>query len=109
VPTLTAARFIFQIKVINLSAGEHKTEEFTKLNPLQKVPTVDDDGFVMSESRAIMAYLVNEKCPDSSLYPADPKKRFVIDQRLFYDATVFSQRCVAAIVISTLQLVSNFP
>lgn len=94
--------FALQIKVINLAAGEHKTDEFTKLNPQQKVPTVDDDGFVMSESRAIMAYLVNEKCPDSTLYPADAKTRFVIDQRLYYDATAFSPRCYAAIVMSIL-------
>lgn len=80
-------------------AGEHKTEEFTKLNPQQTVPTVvDDDGFVMSESRAIITYLCDALSPDSTLYPADVKARFVINQRLYYDATTFTPRIRDAIV-----------
>lgn len=93
--------FVFlelQIKIINLSAGDHKTEEYAKLNPLQTVPTVDDDGFIMSESRAIIAYLADAKNPGGTLYPSDPQARFIIDHRLFYDATTFSQRLVDAIV-----------
>lgn len=91
-----------QIKIINLAAGDHKTEEFGKLNPQRTVPTVDDDGFVMSESRAIAAYLVDAKSPNSTLYPTDPKARFIIDHRLFYDATVFSQRLTEAVVSRSL-------
>ena len=81
-----------------MAAGEHKTEEFKKLNPQQKVPALDDDGFFMSESRAIMGYLVDAKSPDNSLYPSDPKARFLIDHRLYYDATVFSKRLIDAVV-----------
>ena len=87
-----------QLKVINLPAGEHKTEAFRKLNPQQTVPTVDDDGFLMSESRAIMAYLVDSKSPNDSLYPTDPKARFTIDQRLYFDATVFTPRLINVVV-----------
>jgi glutathione S-transferase len=82
-----------------LAAGDHKTDEFTKLNPQHSVPVVvDEDGFVMSESRAIQAYLVDAKSPGSSLYPSDPKARFIIDQRLFYDAATFSPRLIDAVV-----------
>lgn len=97
IPLFLAHKHI-QIKIINLTAGDHKTDEFTKLNPQQTVPTVDDDGFVMSESRAIMAYLVDMKSPGSTLYPSDPKARFIVDHRLFYDATSFSPRLIDAIV-----------
>lgn len=81
-----------------MGTGEHKTEEFKKLNPQQLLPALDDDGFVMSESRAIMGYLVDSKSPDNSLYPSDPKARFIIDHRLYYDATVFTKRLLDAIV-----------
>lgn len=78
--------------------GEHKSEEFLQINPQHTVPTVVDDGFVMAESRAINAYLVDAHKPDDTTYPADPKARFIIDHRLFFDASVFSARMVDAIV-----------
>lgn len=88
-----------QLKTLNLSAGEHKSDELTKLNPQQTVPTVvDDDGFVMSESRAIITYLVDSLSPDNTLYPADIKARFTINHRLYYDATTFTPRVRDAIV-----------
>lgn len=70
-----------------------------KLNPQHSVPVVvDEDGFVMNESRAIQAYLVDAKSTGSTLYPTDPKARFIIDQRLYFDATTFSPRLIDAVV-----------
>lgn len=77
-----------ELKKIDLSLGEQKTEEFLKLNPVGTVPVlVDTNGFILSESRAILAYLVNTRSPGSDLYPSDPKKRALVDQKLYYDAT----------------------
>lgn len=50
---------------------ETKTPEFRALNPNGRVPTIDDDGFVLSESMAINFYLAKKH--KSPLYPADPK------------------------------------
>jgi glutathione S-transferase len=64
-----------ELKNVNLLAGEQKSEEFQKLNPVGKVPVfVDSDGFTLSESRAILAYLVSSRSPESDLYPNDPRK-----------------------------------
>lgn len=30
-------------------SGEHLSEEYEKLNPLKKVPVIDDDGFILRE------------------------------------------------------------
>jgi glutathione S-transferase len=52
-------------------APETKTPEFQALNANSRVPTIDDDGFVLSESMAINLYLAKKH--KSALYPSDPK------------------------------------
>ena len=57
--------------------GEHLSLDFLKINPHHTVPTYKDDKITLSESRAIMCYLVNQYASpeNASLYPADPVKR----------------------------------
>ncbi len=50
---------------------ETKTPEFRALNPNFRVPVIDDDGFILSESMAINLYLAKKH--KSPLYPADLK------------------------------------
>ena len=50
---------------------ETKTPEFVALNPNSRVPVIDDDGFILSESMAINMYLAKKH--KSPLYPTDPK------------------------------------
>lgn len=74
---------------LNLSAGEHKSEEFVKINPRSIVPTiVVKNNFVLWESKAILMYL-----PDafgkSAFYPMCPKTRAIINQRLLFDSVDF--------------------
>lgn len=53
-------------------APETRTPEFHALNPNYRVPVIDDDGFVLSESMAINFYLAKKH--NSPLYPADPRR-----------------------------------
>ena len=57
---------------VNLLKGEQKAPEFLKLNPLHKVPVLDDDGVVVSDSAAILVYLARKYGRDD-LYPDEPK------------------------------------
>lgn len=50
---------------------ETKTSDYRALNANSRVPTIDDDGFILSESMAINMYLAKKH--KSALYPADPK------------------------------------
>lgn len=48
-----------------------RTPAFFALNPNGRVPTIEDDGFVLYESMAINMYLAKKH--NSPLYPADPR------------------------------------
>ena len=47
----------YTTKPIGPRTGETKTAEYTKLNPRQKIPLLQDGDFSIGESAAIVAYL----------------------------------------------------
>ncbi len=55
-----------------------RTPEFLALNGNGRVPVIDDDGFVLSESMAINMYLAKKH--GSALYPSDPKNEALMWQ-----------------------------
>ena len=98
---LMLARYLkldIEVVYVDLYGGQQHTAEFMKLNPLRQVPVLVDDDFVLTESRAILAYLVNSREPGSDLYPTEPKARSLVDQRLYYDATVVFEKLMELIV-----------
>ena len=54
--------------------NEHRAAEYLALNPQGLIPTLDDDGAILSQSLAIIEYL-NEKYPTPALLPANPQDR----------------------------------
>jgi len=73
--------------LLNFLKQEHLKPEFVKLNPQHTVPTINDNGYVLYESRAIIVYLQEKYGKDDSLYPKnDPKAKGIINQRLYFDA-----------------------
>lgn len=69
---------------INIREGEHRTEKYLAINPAGKVPAIDDDGFLLFESDAIIKYLATSEA--STLYTEDIKQRALIDQWLDFVA-----------------------
>lgn len=57
----------YEIEIVNVMEGD-KPAEFLKINPMGKVPTLVDDGAVITESIAICAYLA-DKYPEKNLAP----------------------------------------
>lgn len=77
----------FEYVNIDLGKGEHKKPEFLKINPQGQVPTLEDDGFVLSESGAILIYLHEKFKTKDHYYPADIKKRAKVNQWLHWHHT----------------------
>ena len=46
----------YQVRLIDFAAGEQKADWYVRLNPNGRIPTLEDDGFVVFESGAILIY-----------------------------------------------------
>ena len=64
--------------VIDLQAGEQKSEDYLKINPYGKVPAMSDGDFNLSEGVAISRYLALRE--NSALYSGDLQQQSKIDQ-----------------------------
>jgi glutathione S-transferase len=78
-----------ELVLVDLPKGEQKKPPYLQLNPNGRVPVLDDDGFLLFESRAIMQYLA-EKTPGQTIYPQDPRGRADVNRWLFWCAVHFS-------------------
>ncbi|XP_072158195.1 glutathione S-transferase 1-1-like isoform X1 [Bemisia tabaci] len=75
-----------ELEWVDLRSEDDKRQKLGGKNPAGQVPTLDDNGYYLSESRAIIMYLANEYMgSDDSLYPRDAKKRGLVDRMLFFD------------------------
>ena len=75
--------------VLDLLKGEHRTAEYLRLNPNGKVPLLDDDGFLLWESHAIMQYLA-DRSPGQTIYPTELRARADVNRWLFWSAYHFT-------------------
>lgn len=85
---LTAKAIGLQLnyRFVDLFAKAQLADDFVSINPQHTVPTLVDNGLVLTESRAICVYLVERYGkPDDSLYPRDLQLRATINQRLYFD------------------------
>ncbi len=64
----------FDLKPINLRTLEHRTPEYMDINPAAGVPLLNDDGFQLGQSLAIIDYL-DAKYPEPRLIPQDLHQR----------------------------------
>ncbi|KRP48176.1 Glutathione S-transferase [Pseudomonas libanensis] len=64
----------FETVTLDLDAGQHQTADFTLRSLTQRVPTLEEGDFALSESSAITEYL-EQAYPGPSVYPTDLQQR----------------------------------
>jgi glutathione S-transferase len=89
--TMTAQQLGLELDliVIDLLKSEHRDPEFLKFNPNGKVPLLEDGGFYLWESHAIMQYLA-DRCPGQDLYPRGVRALADVNRWLFWSAYHFT-------------------
>src|SRR5207249_4843645 len=66
---------------IDILQGESRTPEFLKINPNGRTPVLDDNGFVLAESNAILAYLAR----GTKFLPEARKRWALVFQWMFFE------------------------
>jgi glutathione S-transferase/GST-like protein len=71
----------YEVQVIDFATLEQKSDWYLKLNPNGRIPTLDDNGFVMFESGAILIYLAEKT---GRFLPRDVQGRSRVIQWLMF-------------------------
>jgi glutathione S-transferase len=92
----------YDLRQISFSSDDLTTPEYRRINPRAKVPTIEDDGFSLYESAAIVEYL-EDQYPQSgaSLFPGDARNRARI-RRLVNEADLYLEAAGRKLVVAVL-------
>jgi glutathione S-transferase len=69
--------------------GLTKTPRYLAMNPNSLVPVIEEDGFVLYESNAIVRYLAARDSPDG-LWPGDLRKRADADRWMEWQSNAYT-------------------
>lgn len=70
-----------EIVDVDILKGESRTAEFLRINPNGRTPVLEDNGFILAESNAILAYLAR----GTKFLPEDRKQWPLVFQWLFFE------------------------
>lgn len=70
----------YRVHGLDYIEGETQTEDYRRLSPFNQVPVIDDEGFIVAETGAIVIYIAEKA---GMLIPADPKGRLRVTQWCF--------------------------
>jgi glutathione S-transferase len=62
----------YRIQPLDFATGELKSREYLRINPFGKIPSIDDGGFMLFESAAIVQYVAEKS---GRLLPTNPDER----------------------------------
>ena len=69
-----------ELQLVDLFTGEQYKQPFEAINPSHLVPVLEDDGFRLTESSAILKYLADKI--QSPAYPKDLRQRARVNERM---------------------------
>jgi glutathione S-transferase len=88
--TMAAIHLGIKLELVEINLG--KPDDRRRLSELTlngKIPVLEDDGFMLWESCAIMQYLA-DSMPRQSVYPREPHERADVNRWMFWASQHFS-------------------
>lgn len=70
----------YRFHALDHTAGDLDSEAYGRISPFRQAPVIDDDGFVVSESAAVVLYIAEKA---GTLIPADGQGRMRVTQWCF--------------------------
>lgn len=87
----------YELEVINLQKGEQMQPRIIALHPDHRLPILEDDGYVLWESNAILQYLAAKK-PEAGLLPLhDLKGGLGVTRWLFWENAHWDSACATLV------------
>ncbi|XP_076007181.1 glutathione S-transferase theta-1a [Genypterus blacodes] len=85
----------FEFKLVDLTAGQQHSEEYGKISMVRKVPVMKDGSFILTESVAILKYLVQKHASSVAdhWYPAELQQRARVNEFLSWQHMNFKMHC----------------
>src|SRR5690349_1179080 len=74
----------YRVHALDQAGGELDSDAYTRISPFRQVPVIDDDGFIVAESGAIVLYLAEKA---GKLIPRDVQGRTHVVQWCFAAAS----------------------
>jgi glutathione S-transferase len=70
-----------ELIVVDVLTNRHREQPYLSINPYGRVPTLEEDGFVLFESTAILDYLEATR-PTLPMAPSDARGRALVDMHM---------------------------
>ncbi len=86
----------YRVHALDHAGGELDGDAYRRISPFRQVPVIDDDGFVVAESAAVVLYLAEKA---GKLIPADVQGRTRVVQWCFAATSTVEPTLVAIDII----------
>ncbi|KAF5299885.1 hypothetical protein FQA39_LY11422 [Lamprigera yunnana] len=86
--TAKAIGLTLNYEIVSYNTPEEIASVFIKKISHHSLPILVDNGYIIWDSQAIIAFLIGKYANDDSLYPRDHIKRTIIDQRINFNVDV---------------------
>lgn len=70
----------YRVHALDHTGGELSGEAFSRISPFHQAPVIDDEGFIVAESSAVLLYLAEKS---GKLIPAEAQGRTLVTQWSF--------------------------